>query len=342
MTFPAFVSRFVAAIAVCLMVALPASAKKGDILSFDPPGSITTVALGINDAGTIVGWYWDAQYVYHGFTRDIAGNITSIDGPGAGSQKFQGTIAVSINNVGHVVGNAFGTVNAAFDRDPQGNFSSITVPTALQTYPFSINDAGEVAGSYNSTDGNAYGFLLDSSGNYSTFNPGTAGHVITVSNQQVDSSGQVGGTYYQDGGTYGFFRSAAGSITTYGGPMSSGSISPTGLSDKAIAVGYYLDANSQAHGFWRTTAGIITTLDISGANQTFVRAINVGGVMTGYYVDSSGVGHGFVRDQFGNLTFFDDPNAGSGGTKPWAINRSGQIAGTFIGPHAQEHGFLRK
>jgi hypothetical protein len=48
-----------------------------------------------------------------------------------------------------------------------------------------------------------------------------------------------------------------------------------------------------------------------------------------------------VRDQLGNFTSFDDPNAGSQGTTPAAINRSGQITGQFTSRADIDHGFLR-
>src|SRR5205085_2168968 len=65
--------------------------------AIDVPGAISTQALGINDAGLIVGNFSDGTTV-HGFL-DAAGSFTTIDVPGASS-----TIANGINDAGQIVG----------------------------------------------------------------------------------------------------------------------------------------------------------------------------------------------------------------------------------------------
>lgn len=44
-------------------------AVNGSITTFDPPGSVLTLAGGINPMGTITGQYFDASGVSHGFLR---------------------------------------------------------------------------------------------------------------------------------------------------------------------------------------------------------------------------------------------------------------------------------
>lgn len=41
----------------------------GVITAFDPPGSVFTFPLGIGPTGVIIGWYYDANFVQHGFLR---------------------------------------------------------------------------------------------------------------------------------------------------------------------------------------------------------------------------------------------------------------------------------
>ena len=66
----------------------------------DVPGAADTDALGINDAGQIVGAYFDSNSgVWHGFLRDAAGMITTIDVPRASY-----TAAYGITNAGQIVG----------------------------------------------------------------------------------------------------------------------------------------------------------------------------------------------------------------------------------------------
>ena len=41
--------------------------KKGNFITIDPPGSIGTIAFGINPSGQIVGAFIDSSDVLHGF-----------------------------------------------------------------------------------------------------------------------------------------------------------------------------------------------------------------------------------------------------------------------------------
>jgi hypothetical protein len=93
-------------------------AANGTITTFDPPGTYLTPcsssgmgviicgsgALGMNDAGQIVGAYIDEYGASHGFLRDASGNITAIDVSGAGSSSFQGTGVSAINAAGTIAG----------------------------------------------------------------------------------------------------------------------------------------------------------------------------------------------------------------------------------------------
>jgi len=77
-----------------------------------------------------------------------------------------------------------------------------------------------------------------------------------------------------------------------------------GISPAREVVGVYkvlVDKTWNAHGFVAETRGSVTpadwkftAVDLPGATQTIVRAINDGGDLVGYYVDASGVTHGFI------------------------------------------------
>ncbi len=100
-----------------------------------------------------------------------SGKIVSFDPPG-GTE----TQPLAINASGTVVGryqdsNGDG-IQPGFIRDASGNFTALygPVPGTTQTVPVSLNDAGQIAGWY--SDGKTvHGFLRDTGGNYTTFDP---------------------------------------------------------------------------------------------------------------------------------------------------------------------------
>ena len=64
---------------------LSANAQGGTIITFDAPGAVNgTEALAMNPAGSITGFYFDANFVPHGFLRAKNGSFTTFDTPGAG------------------------------------------------------------------------------------------------------------------------------------------------------------------------------------------------------------------------------------------------------------------
>jgi hypothetical protein len=66
-----------------LLAALPGPAQaQYDFTTLDVPGAASTFALGINDAGQIVGSYSDGARD-HGFLLDTDGSYTTLDAPGA-------------------------------------------------------------------------------------------------------------------------------------------------------------------------------------------------------------------------------------------------------------------
>ena len=72
--------------------------KEGSFTTIDVPGASSTVPLGINARGDIVGRY-SAGGITHGFLLDKAGSFTTIDVPGASAAE-----ALAINPQGDIVG----------------------------------------------------------------------------------------------------------------------------------------------------------------------------------------------------------------------------------------------
>jgi hypothetical protein len=95
-------------------------APDGTMTEYDVPGAGTGMYQGtnaawfipawggINPAGTVTGFYVDANNVYHGFLRTLEGKITTFDAPGAGTVGSlgggQGTQPMTINAEGAITG----------------------------------------------------------------------------------------------------------------------------------------------------------------------------------------------------------------------------------------------
>ncbi len=179
---------------------------KGNFTVFDPPGSSGTSAAAINPAGTITGYYYDSHEVTHGFFRTVDGAITSFDGPGPG------TVANAINFAGVIVGL---NNRQGFKRSAQGAESSFTPPDATTTSATGVNSSQEIAGLYYDQTGTVTHGFVRSKGAITIFDPpGSASTVVTGIN---DSATVVG--VYSDGTTdHGFYRDAAGNITSFDVP----------------------------------------------------------------------------------------------------------------------------
>jgi hypothetical protein len=137
----------------------------GTYTSFDYPGAASTAALSVNNNGVIVGAYTDASGVTHGFTLS-GGTYTSYDPPGSTY-----TVGSGINDSGDIVGYYCQSSEcAAGNGYPStlgfllsgGTYTNITIPDAVASYAFTINNNGVIVGIYaDGVDGSnsANGFL---------------------------------------------------------------------------------------------------------------------------------------------------------------------------------------
>ena len=82
----------------------------GTYTVFGPPvtGIQTSQALSINDGGTIVGYYLDANFIRHGYIRAADGGFVTFDDPDAAQLRVsninEGTLPRRINASGTIVG----------------------------------------------------------------------------------------------------------------------------------------------------------------------------------------------------------------------------------------------
>ncbi len=229
----------------------------GAIATFDAPGAVNgTIPLSINAAGEVTGYFFDAGFFGHGFLRDAHGTVTAFDAPGAGTVAnacFLGlTYPQGINAGGKIAGfyydpqcNVHG-----FLRDRNGTFSVVDVPNSADTFPATINDGGEIAGSvFGAAGGNA--FIRDQNGSFTVFNvPG----VRDFGSMEINAPGVVAGSYLDANlVSHGFRRTADGTLTTIDVPgAGTGFLEGTyanSINAAGVIAGSYFDANGFQHGF---------------------------------------------------------------------------------------------
>jgi hypothetical protein len=363
--------KLVQTLAVCACVfglCSFAAAGQPTIITFDPPGSTQTNVFQVNNSGTVVGWYLDANNSVHGFWRTPKGEIISYDAPGAGTGSFQGTFVTSINDSGTIAGMYVdpNDVFHGFLRTAQGKYTTFDAPDAgTDTYQgtvvWNINNTGAIAGNYFNT------------GHYSPFQqtqvwrsyvraadgivteydaPGagtgpTQGTFPCVADCLSTSGATAGGYIDATNVRHGFIRSKHGDITAFDPPGSTFT-NPGGINNQGEAMGNFADANGVSHGFLRDKQGRFTDIDVPGAGTgsgqgTLAESIVDSGAVVGFYIDAENVGHGFTRAPNGKVTTFDVPEAGKGagqGTFAYNNNAPGMATGSYVDGNNAYHGFL--
>ena len=140
----------------------------GKFTAINFPKSKGTQAIGINDAGDVVGAYLDSASVQHGFVKKGT-KYTTIDVKGDTL-----TYAWDINNSGQMVVFALSSVGTYQSFVYNGKtFKQIADPKASSTGTIarSLNNKGDVAGAYFNSAGDEIGFLYHGGKYYDVIDP---------------------------------------------------------------------------------------------------------------------------------------------------------------------------
>ena len=371
-------ARTALCLAACMLgLGITVMAQQPPIITFDAPGAYHyTFGVGINASGAIIGYYADANAVYHSFLRAPDGHFTTFTDPDACTSSdpscvYLGTGPMDINEKGTITGpyTDASLVNHGWLLTPQGRLTNFDAPGAGTgagegTWGNCINPAGEIAGEYQDTSLVYHMYLRAPDGTMTTFdapNVGTGEYQGTYSDffgHCLNPEGAVTGYYWDTNWVgHGYLRSRDGIITEFDAP-SAGSTPGSGEGTFPMAInadgtiaGFVQDNSELTHGFVRTHDGRFTTFDVPGAGTvpdswqgTYPLAINPAGAIAGDYLDASYVYHGFLRTPDGKITTFDAPGAGTGegqGTYAQSINSAGEITGYYWDAAGMAHGFLR-
>lgn len=263
-----------------------AFAQTDSFTSIVYPGASMTHAQGINDAGDIVGQYWDAANLYHGFLLS-GGKFTSIDFPGA-----RQTWAMGINSRGDIVGYyGLDGIQHGFLLS-QGKFTSLDCPGAGTTNIYAINAAGDMAGYFTPTGKPAQGLLWSGGAcNLTEYRPEVTRGTMTMY-FGINDAGVLVGHWATNGGvsTGLVYEKGTFNRVDHG---AGGWVVNWGINNAGDIVGMFNDVGGRNHGFLLRN-GRFTTIDFPGAAATVAWGINNSGQVVGAQTDSKGAMHGFV------------------------------------------------
>jgi YVTN family beta-propeller protein len=227
-----------------------------------------------------------------------------------------------------------------------GVFSTIDFPGATFTQAASINNVGEIVGSYNDSQGVGHGFLL-SNGTFTSITDPAYACCATYLSAITDTGVVIGVGTDANGMQYGF-QFVNGSFTTLdfpganftellGIPFLNGIIVGTYSTD-------FPDGSLQGLTY---SNGQFGTFDVNGQTNTVLNGIADGGQAIGNYSSDEGGAHAFLTtctNQTGsvvcsqNVTIVDFPGAAV--TEPSNLNDSGQVVGAYVDGNNVTHGYL--
>jgi len=326
------------ACALCSGMLLAVAAATGGAMAAAPyvtidlPGADHFIVnlVGISGHETIVGNY-SAGGTMPGFVRTPDGTVTTFS-------LGRSIAPMAINLDGDVVGSYFdGSLTHGFLRTADGTLTTLDVPGAYTTYPFAINDSGDIGGGYN-VPGTfvEYGFLRRADGTIKTF--GVPGQTVTWP-VAMNKHGAIAGYYGQN--AHGFIRGCGGKITSFDLPGGQRALDVGGLTDAGDVVGTYTDFSRLTHGYVRHADGSFDTFDVPNADPAraiVVTGVNAVGDVVGYYSGSGGI-HGFARAPDGTIAALDMPIAHTLETHPQAVGPNGKVVGYYKDISSHYYGF---
>jgi uncharacterized membrane protein len=270
---------------VLLVVCVAPVLAQGTYTQIDPPGAIASSAWGIDTAGNLTGYWFDASGHPNGFI--LSGGIyTTIDYPGA-----QDTYVYGMNDLGQVVGYS-DDLGLGFVYDVQTQtFTTINYPGAVVTIPTVINNAGTIAGYFGSASGTVYGFELVGSA-YRLIAPPVSKGTFVLG---IAGSGALVG-YAENRQTSKLFNFSFshGQYRVIGIPNAPNAQVGGVSEDRTVLVGSYDPPPGFQAGFIYQNQ-TLTTLQFPGGNNTYAADINGAGEVVGTFVlDGGGGQHGFT------------------------------------------------
>ncbi len=118
----------------------------------------------------------------------------------------------------------------------------------------------------------------------------------------------------------------------------------TGLNDRGVSVGFWVDQNGDNYGFYSVAnkfanVNFPVLSDSTSATVDQLLGVNDRNIAVGFYTDANGDNHGYTFD-IRRLQYHEIDVPGATSTTAAAINNEDQIAGFYVDTNNKTHGFL--
>jgi probable HAF family extracellular repeat protein len=271
--------------------AAPASYNFQTVIS--PGDPFFTQLLGINNSGTIAGYFGDGVNVLNnGFTLTLPSSYTAENFPGAAQ-----TQVIGINNTGWTDGFYVDGAGVTHGFAFNGSYNTVDAPGTAFNQLLGINDGGTAVG-YSSTDPAGMISQLaytEKGGIFTYLNGFLPGGAMNNQAVGINNAGTVAGFYVDSvGNTHGFLLTGS-TLTTLNYPGAT-LTQAFGVNNNGEVVGIYLDGSGTQHGFTYAGGSWQTVDDPLGIGSTVINGLNDKGQLVGFYTDANGNTDGFFAN----------------------------------------------
>lgn len=255
-----------------------------------------TMAYNVNKAGTVVGFYYDSNYLAYGFLRHADGSYTDIIYP----QAPTGTYARAINDAGMVVGTGLidGWMQGWIYDPSTGGFQAIEVPGAKATQVSAIDKHNTVLGFATIFTGETTFYVTGFTWKKGKFKLFQVPNALYTYPNTLNSEGQIGGSYV-DAGTYvehTFVMDADGTVHVIDAKnRSQHAVNIFALNKHGDTVGTCADFRFTNWGcYYHAATAKVTQFKVPGLDSASPFGLDHGDITGFGYVSSTGKSQGFV------------------------------------------------
>lgn len=278
-------------LASALASVLAGSALAGPVYTystFTVGGALATssIVTGINNAGDVTGYYFDASSHANGFLLKADGTLSPI----APGNTFHNVEAFGVNNSDTVSGwndylyNGVNSTYEGFVKPLGGNAVYVGgTSSPYRVYGYGLNDSGVMVGYYNTAASGSFSYTYNGTAVTTLNDPGTPGDTFAFG---INNSGQIVGYYLIGGVQHGFLRNTDGTYVNIDDPLAGHGTDPQAINSQGDIAGYYLDSINKVHGFvYLASDHSFETIDL-GAGRNYVYGINDSDQISGSFQQS--------------------------------------------------------